>query len=186
MSTTDEPAIEATGLASDAEPPALEPDERDKLSDTIGEAGARLITIANKMDRERKQRTRRIWFQYFLTFLVLGVAVYAVLQTRQANHDRAARTRAACAQDADRAKQGITGFDEFAVGEADKLAPQPRSAKTQAIVDDYLASQHRKIGGIFKVRNCTPDGIRDYYSIPEGPNAFLPPPPRQDGLAQKP
>lgn len=165
MSTTDEPARPHTT------------DERDELTSGIGAVGDRLLHIAEKMDSERKQRTRRIWFQYFLTFLVLGVACYAVLQTRQANHDRAARTRAACAQDADRAYQGIHGFDGFAVGEADKLAPRPRSVKTQAIVDDYLVSQHAKIGAIFKVRNCTSEGIRDYYSIPEGPNAFLPPPP---------
>lgn len=160
-------------------------DELDELDLSSPEALTTVVLAAVKgmrsiedhMVDERKQRSRRIWFQYFLTACVLAVAVYAVLLVRASNSDRAERTRQSCIADASRAQTSIVGFGAHDLVEADKLVPLPRTPETQARVDDYLRSQHDKIASIFLIRNCTPQGIEDYFSTPQGPHAFLPPPP---------
>lgn len=83
-------------------------------------------------------------------------------------HELDAQAQAAKAATTDARVTACMAFNRDAIDRLNNLLIAVRDSSTNPQAQAFIDSQ------IGPERNCTPDGIADYYANPQGPNAYLP------------
>lgn len=154
---------------------------------------ARLDSLANVTERVRAElerenikrdkriRTNRMAMIVLSVVACLGVGVgfssrqdahAARHEARVAQHElhianaqTQASRKASCQQYNDQQDKFVVGDRQHALTLVKHLAPPPRDAKTQGLVDDYLRDDNKTSVQTHKHRDCTPAGIAAYLNL---------------------